>query len=275
MRKSPIHLVTSTSAPKGIPVQPVLLTEARDLVSVGVRGAQVVWLNAGLGQNAALVGNVGLHIDPNPLVARAYGADAGATNDPPIGPPQRSNLDLDDPNQQPGGFHCAPAVKTGLADGIVRALIVDHLEFEADRPALAKEILRIVHPGGRVIGITYGVPFVAPGILYELAEIANQIVTDFNGLPIELMAKRRPVRIFTEDQRGPSLYKQHAASCAADLDQTIAYLSQLAVSREDRFVSFPRANLDTFLAMLTHHWEAPGRPVELSFPVSFDAIELE
>ena len=252
-----------------IPAEPVLSPEARAIIAATLRGP-AVWLNAGMGANASKYDSVVLEIDCHPAVAAAREENPAAYLGVKAPATTKALRDL-----RPGSFLIGSPEATGLPDRSVRALVVDHLEFIVDRDALAEEIGRIMEPGGRVISISYGLPAAGSSLLYQVSQLAECVISDFDGLPVEELSDRSPQRLLTADQRGPSPYVHHNSECEADLGETLSLLDRFAVANS-MGESFPDEgeHLGTYVELLEHHWGAADAKANVTCCVAFDAIEL-
>ena len=126
-----------------------------------------------------------------------------------------------------------------------------------------------------MISISYGLPAAGSSLLYQVSQLAECVISDFDGLPVEELSDRSPQRLLTADQRGPSPYVHHNSECEADLGETLSLLDRFAVANS-MGESFPDEgeHLGTYVELLEHHWGAADAKANVTCCVAFDAIEL-
>jgi len=255
-----------------LPVQPALHDQARDLLYVTINGQSVAWLNAGAGLNPSAIGVPYLHVDPSGVLCDLAREEAEAgTRDTDrtavmTGAPDPLDLNI----ERLGHYVQAPATDTGIADASITNLFIERINLIEDREGLAREILRILCPGGRVVSIEYGLPIILDGDrLHTASMIADKGLSTWSGLPLEHM-ETRTAPLYTELMRGPSRNVLHSAWASAGLPETIAYIMQHPWI-DGRIMGGERLGC-SYADLISDLWTEDEKL--LLFAVHFDGVEL-
>lgn len=253
-----------------LPAEPMLLTDAVVTLRDQLLGSAIGVANARSGRNARKLAHVRYQMEPDVRFFEFAASQASPEFDADPGPWSGTVWSSED-GKITGGTQLlsdrtvrhirAAASGTGLPDGALSALVVDHFQTEHDPGAVISEARRVLAPGGRLAFVDYGRP--------NVAEMGQVMDAALRGLYIQYNGLAQNMDEFFDTHSVQADYgfedltiDSCLAACSATWPELSSYLRQtLTVPCE----SCPGAPLEGSLDALGAFWGDPDQPRQVWF----------